>query len=465
MHRTLQATLAFLATLAASGAFALDPQREITVWTIESGLPHNTIDAMVQTGDGYLWLGTEEGLVRFDGARFVVSNRQNTPALRSAFISSLFEARDGTLWIGTHGGGIARLREGRIEAFQPGLLGFDRVRELYETADGALFAATAGGGLLRIEGEEVTRFTAKQGVPERVWALENDGAGGLWVATHGGGVIRWRGSRAQERITLANGLPSEFARALLRDPDGTLWIGTDGGVAAWRNGSIVRVLTTDYGLPSNSVRALLRDDEGALWIGTDRGLARWRGFRAETLGVEEGFPSIVVRTLLEDREGSLWAGASGGLVRLSAASGRRKIVPPQAHIEEVLIDGTRAAITKRGVRVPPGTPRLDLQYTAADLRHAKTLTFRYLLEGHDRAWVDAGTNRVARYTNLAPGQYTFRVTATNAEGVRSRNEARLVINVAPRWFETWWVGLVALALLGAAIPAGLRFLRKRLRLL
>jgi hypothetical protein len=141
----------------------------------------------------------------------------------------------------------------------------------------------------------------------------------------------------------------------------------------------------------------------------------------------------------------------------------RHSISSPVHIEEVLIEGARAEITGDGVRVPPGSRRLDVRYTAIGLRPAARMTFRYRLEGHDRDWVDAGTNRTAQYTNLAPGKYTFRVTATNEAGVRSNKEARIVINVAPRWFETWWPGLLALALIGIAVFGVVQFRRRRAR--
>lgn len=758
-----------LVLLLAAPAFALDPSRALTqarlsVWTSEAGLPQNTIDAIVQTRDGYLWLGTEEGFARFDGVRFVVSDRQTAPALRSAFISSLFEAADGTLWIGTYGGGLARLRNGKIEAFHAEVLGADRIREVHPTKDGTLFVATAGGGMLRIDGEKVTRFTTRDGLPsDRLWAFEDDGAGGMWIATHGGGLVRWRDSKVQQRLTTRDGLPSDFVRALLREADGTLWIGTDGGgVAAWRNGAIVRTITTRDGLPNDFVRTLLRDRDGSLWIGTDGGLARVRGARVDAIGVAEGLPGAGIRSIVEDREGNLWVGTTGGLVRLrdtrvlsltrkeglpvdtiraihedragrvwlgtegaglcqvlpgparcftkrdglphdtvyalaesrdgslwvgtdgggvvrfgdgkfgkrvpglpnervralvetangdlwistaaglalvrgervtqiaafadrqlrpllalpdgsllvgtdgaglwrvgadganaalvanagrglendrvfslaldtngsgvwigtsggglarldlaggsvrsltrraglyddvvfqvvdagaelwltsnrglyrvakervlAALSGKpadlsgtvygtpdgmpsaegvggfpaamrarsghvwvatargaavvdpsarvRNSVPPPVHIEEVLIDGVRAA--NGPLRVGPGAQRLDLRYTAVSLRAPERVTFRYRLEGYDRDWVDAGTNRVAHYTKLAPGDYTFRVTATNEDGVRSASDARLAVTVDPRWFETWWARLLGIALLVLAIRAALR---------
>lgn len=723
----------------------------------------------MQTRDGYLWMGTEEGLARFDGMRFVVRDRQNAPALRSAFISSLFEAPDGTLWIGTYGGGLARLRNGRIEAFRPDVLGADRIREMHATADGAIFVATAGGGLLRIDGETVTRFTTRNGLPtDRIWAVEDDGAGGLWIGTHGGGVVRWRGTNVQQRITSRDGLPNDLARAILRDRDGTLWIGTDGGgLVQWRDGKIVRIITTRDGLASNLIRALQRGRDGTLWIGTDGGLSRWRGVRADAFGIAEGLPNAVIRTVFEDRENNLWIGTTAGLVRLrdtrflpftrkeglivdavrpiledrsgrvwagteggglctilpapvqchtkadglpmdsvyalaesrdgslwvgtdgggvvrfgdgrfgepllpshrvralverangglwvsttiglmlvsdgratavrelenrqirplfllpdgtllvgtdgaglwrvsadgararlvaalgrglesdrvfslaldshggavwigtsggglsrldlangsvrsltrsdglhddvvfqivddgndlwmtsnrglyrversrvlAAMSGakadlsgsvygtsdgmpssecnagfpsaigtrdgrfwvatargiavvdpkvdRRNTVPPPVHIEEVLIDGNRAP--EGPLRVPPATKRLEVRFTAASLGAPERVRFRYMLDGYDREWVDAGTSRVAHYTKLAPGSYTFRVRATNEDGVESSSDAQLGVAVEPQWFETWWARLLALALIASAVWAAVRLRLAALR--
>ena len=197
--------------------------------------------------------------MRFDGVRFVVSDRQNAPALRSSFVSSLFEAPDGTLWIGTYGGGLARLRNGRIEAFHPELLGSDRIREMHrdratERSSSPRRAADCCASTAR-RSRASRRATVCRAIGSG--RSTDDGEGGLWVATHGGGVVRWRDRRVQQRITTREGLPNDFARALLRDPDGTLWIGTDGGgLAAWRDGSIVRIVTTRDGLPSDFIRTL-----------------------------------------------------------------------------------------------------------------------------------------------------------------------------------------------------------------
>ena len=138
-----------------------------------------------------------------------------------------------------------------------------------------------------------------------------------------------------------------------------------------------------------------------------------------------------------------------GVAVIDPRANIRNDVPPPVRVEEVLIDGVRAG--EGPLRVPAGAQRLELRYTAPSLRAPELVTFRYLLEGYDRDWVAAGTNRVATYTKLAPGSYTFRVTARNEDGVPSIGEAALALVVEPRWFETWWARLLALGLLAAAL--------------
>jgi diguanylate cyclase (GGDEF)-like protein len=129
-------------------------------------------------------------------------------------------------------------------------------------------------------------------------------------------------------------------------------------------------------------------------------------------------------------------------------------MPPPVHVEEVLIDGDPAP--NGPLRIPPGTQRLELRYTALGLRAPERVTFRYRLDGYDRDWVEARGNRVANYTRLAPGTYTFRVMASNEDGVRSTGEARLGVTVDPRWFEMWWARLLGIALIATAVWGAMR---------
>ena len=305
--------------LAASAApvVALDPRLAPTqyghrVWTTEQGLPQNSARAIVQTRDGHLWLGTQEGLVRFDGVRFTVFDEKNTPAFKDQYVQSLHEDRAGALWIGTRGG-LVRYRD---DAFTP----FDAssglpnsvVRSLYEDQGGRLWVGT-DAGVVRLEGD---RFVVPPGLdtqPFVVMAIaEADGA--LWLGTDGNGLLRV--ADAVDKYTVKEGLSSDQVRALYTGRDGTLWIGTRAGLDRWKGGQL-----THQAPPAgvwDAVGAIEEDGNGNLWVGTrGQGLARLTNGMWRTFGPKDGLTGDVVLALFEDREGSLWIGTeSAGLNRL-----------------------------------------------------------------------------------------------------------------------------------------------------
>ena len=302
--------------LSAAAALALDPAIPLSqyghdVWTSDSGLPQNSITAILQTRDGYLWLGTQEGLVRFDGVRFTIFDTRNTPALSDDWVQSLAQTRDGTLWIGTMSG-LLRMREGVFETF-PGA-GLDReiIGALYEDRNGVLWAGS-GLGATRIVGDRATTFGDCRGVPGRINTFGEDGRGDLWVGGpwgaarfDGAGFAAWR---------VADGFPGA-ALAILPDPNGGMWVGTGRGLARV-DGNAVTLFDEGSGLTNALVRVLLRDRDDTLWLGTEGGVYRFRDGRFSRHGASDGLSSDRIMSLHEDREGSLWVGTmDGGLDRI-----------------------------------------------------------------------------------------------------------------------------------------------------
>jgi signal transduction histidine kinase/ligand-binding sensor domain-containing protein/CheY-like chemotaxis protein len=317
-HRFVVLATTFL--LVAPGVYAkLDPARAIAeyghdVWQTENGLPQNSVLAIVQTRDGYLWLGTEEGLVRFDGVRFTVFDKRNTPAMRSNTISALVEDRSGSLWIGTNGGGLIRLKGGHFTTFttQDGLAS-NAVLSLYEDRQGNLWAGTDGGGLNRLQGGKFATYTVKNGLADNaVFSICDDEDGSMWFGTHAG-VSRLRNGQFTNFAT-QDGLPNLYVRAVHSDRQGNLWIGTNGGGLSERlkDGRIVSYTVKD-GLSSNAVWCIQEDSEGSLWIGAgDGGLDRYRSGRFTAYTSKQGLSSNEVFCIYQDREGSLWIGTMGG---------------------------------------------------------------------------------------------------------------------------------------------------------
>jgi signal transduction histidine kinase/ligand-binding sensor domain-containing protein/ActR/RegA family two-component response regulator len=294
---------------------ALDPQKQIgqymrTVWETSSGLPQNSVQAVLQTRDGYVWLGTEEGLVRFDGKRFDVFNRANTPELPGKDVKALFEAPDGGLWIGMVGG-LAHLKDGKFTAYSLGHgLSHDQISEVAGDRAGNVWLGTFGGGLLRFKNGVSTAFTTGNGLPDNfVWAVRQTRDGSIWIGTNGG-LTRMTGDR-MVTYTTRDGLPDNHVNALWEDGAGSLWIATNKGLVKSQDGTFDTYTTRD-GLPSDVVSALYEDSAGSLWIGTNSGVSRRSGGRFDRFGVKEGLNHDYVGALAGDREGNLWVGTHGG---------------------------------------------------------------------------------------------------------------------------------------------------------
>ena len=313
-----------LLALPGTGTAALDPQKALTqyrhdVWASDHGLPQNSIQDILQDRTGYLWLATQEGLVRFDGVSFTVFDRRNTPELRFNHILELLEGSDGGLWVGTYGAGVLRLRDGLFSAYslEDGL-SQEIVPSPAETPNGSVWAGTNGGGLNRILEASIRVYGEEEGLASSfVGSLLADSKGELWVGTLGDGLFRLDGDRIEEAYA-AEGLDDADIRCLHETPAGEIWVGTTSGLYVIREGRLDHLSTAD-GLPHDIVYALYTDRHGNLWIGTNGGgLARFQHGRFETLRKADGLTSNFVLSLAEDREGSLWIGtAGGGLNRLS----------------------------------------------------------------------------------------------------------------------------------------------------
>jgi ligand-binding sensor domain-containing protein/signal transduction histidine kinase len=310
------ALLCSLLSCCALPAFALDPRRPVNkyahdVWQDKDGLPQNSVLAIAQTKDGYLWLGTEVGLVRFDGVRFVTFDKKNTPEIRHNHVTALCAGRGGELWVGTRGG-LVRHLGGKFTAYGVGEgLAGESVRSLYEDAEGQVWVGT-GGGLSRFRDGRFVNYTRREGLSgNNVRAILRDREGRLWVATSEGvTVIR---DDKFSVYTAADGLSGGVVRAITEDAEGGVWIGTEGGgLSVFRGGKFRRYTTAD-GLSSDLVRSLRADRDGQLWVGTDAaGLSVLRGGKFFTLTTADGLSGNVVRAIYEDAEGSVWVGTEGG---------------------------------------------------------------------------------------------------------------------------------------------------------
>jgi ligand-binding sensor domain-containing protein/signal transduction histidine kinase len=318
--RSIRMLLPLLLLACGVSAYGLAPGGDLgqlsrRAWQTETGLPQNTVHAVAQTTDGYIWVATEEGLARFDGAGFRVFDKQNTPELRSNDVRALLATRGGELWACT-GAGPARFREGAWSVYttEQGLAN-DDVLSAFESRDGSIWFATSSGLSRFLEGA-FTNFTSREGpAGDSVQTVFEDGDGVLWVGTTEG-LSRFDGGRF-ESFGAGEGVAAGGVSALAQDSSGRLWMGTPEGLVSYEGGRF-RVYTTRDGLPNDRIISLCADREGSLWVGTAAGLTRFReGAFSSFSSADDALARGVVLSVFEDAEGSLWVGTeSGGLHQL-----------------------------------------------------------------------------------------------------------------------------------------------------
>ena len=307
--KVLALLLALQCTVFAADLGSATVDYSLESWDERQGLPSGRIWAITQDSSGYLWLGTENGLVRFDGVRFT----RWTDIGEEAVVFALASTRDGSLWIGLAESGVVRIVDGRIERYgRSSGIGDGPVQFLFEDRQGVLWAGDRAG-VHRFARAGWERLNIESGlIGGAALDAHEDRAGSLWISTASGiyrkdpGASRFRHIRAER--------PLDFSE----DPSGILWI-TD----PRRGFSIIDSQGPTDPVPAGSGAAIVHDRHGTMWVGT-QGQGLWRihqsastGTTALQIAVAEGLSSNVVRSVFEDRDGNVWVGTESALHRFT----------------------------------------------------------------------------------------------------------------------------------------------------
>jgi len=439
--------------------------------------PH--VSAILEDHRGNLWIGTDPGgLNRMDRRTGVFSyfrSRLDDPTtIRSDAVNALYEDSRNTIWLGGWDGGLGRIdpAAGRVTRFEhdpenPSTIGSNHVWSILELQDGEMLIGTWHGADFfdRTTGR-FTRVEARY--PEAgtvgTYATAEDTQGNIWLARSNGALYI---DRTTGRVTRYQNDPEDpqslgegLVQTLLIDSAGNVWLGTAHGLSCLPSrDSRMRRYTVADGLPHDSIMSVLEDTAGNLWLGTSRGLVEFEG--AVHLPEEPSFVTFDTYDGLQGYEfvrnacfrspsGEMFFGGNRGLNSFFPDRIQRNTTPPP-----VVLTGLR--VLNRTVR--PGAPGSPLEKQLADtevlvLSHEDSVVtiefaalnyllpgknrYAYKLEGFDSNWSQVGTQRSATYTNLSPGTYTFRVRASNNDGVWNDDGASLRIRVTPPLWATWW---------------------------
>ncbi len=317
-HRPALTSMLLLASCFAPGpASALDPNRALSQypidwWGTDNGLPQRSVHSILQTRDGYLWVGTQEGLVRLDGATADLYNHDNVDAFDTNHVEALCEDLNGDLWIGTVGYGIMRKQGRRFERFVPGGDG-DQIRDVVTLAaspTGVLWIGCMGQGLWKRSPDGKLERVLGDKLPSgRINSLSVAPSGILWIGTDSG--LSTLGPAGLHNFGTPDSNPSTHVTVVVDDGSGGAWVGSNRGLFRFRDGQFAPASGCEH-FREDIVQALLLDSNNDLWVGTNGGLHRLRALTCDHLAKEDGLPSENVVSLLEDREGSLWIGSDGG---------------------------------------------------------------------------------------------------------------------------------------------------------
>jgi signal transduction histidine kinase len=355
-------------------------------------------------------------------------------------ITGILEDSAHQLWLATKGGGLVRYADGRISVFSKanGLL-TNSLFAITEGVKGTIWIGTSDG-LNSIQDGQIQSYTAKNG-PSNAWivTLYFDSRNILWIGTLERGLFRLENGRFTQ-YTTRQGLPDDTIGNILEDSDTNLWIGSNKGISRFS-----------------------RHDLDAVATGTSQTV------QPIVFGKADGMKTIDLNTGTQPngwraRDGRLWFPTTKGVVVVDPAHLSFNDQPPSPRVEEMVADEAHVNLGS-SVRLAPETRRLEIRYTAPNLSSPERTQFRYRLDGFDEQWVAGGTQRVANYTNLSPGHYTFHVSARVEAGNWNAQEATLGFDLSPKYYQTWWFrvlcGLAGISVLWAAYRLRVNWLHAR----
>ncbi|MBA4148517.1 MAG: hypothetical protein H0X66_10425 [Verrucomicrobia bacterium] len=445
--------------------------------------------ALNEDHEGNLWVGNNLGLNRLKIQKIKTLTKND--GLPHNLITSVLEDRDHNLWIATYGGGLSRLASGRITVFTTDHgLPNNHLLGLWQTKDGAIWVGSDQKGVTRIKDGVFTTYTdgnTKERPSENtVRAIFEDSEGTLWLGRNSGMVRLHNGQIIDSPL-----YPDGNIKKIIEARDGTLWIASTQGLTSLRKNQSV-LYTRKNGLPSDLINTVFEDSEGYLWVATESG-----GIHRKTnQGFSPSPPSLTERILhiTEDQSGNLWLSTRNGIFTLSkkqlnsfvsgeqasvevVSYGRRdgmkraqcngianpagwnthdgriwfptmyglvvfdpktifnNDAPPPLLMQDISVDGKPFPVQSE-FHLPPGEGQIEFHYAALSFQAMERVYYQYILEGFETNWVDAGSRRIARYTNLRPGQYRFRVKASNNDGVWNEAALTTTFSLAPHFYQT-----------------------------
>jgi signal transduction histidine kinase/ligand-binding sensor domain-containing protein len=471
----------------------------VTTYSELQGLSSARIVSVLAAKDGSVWVRTLDGLNRWKDRQATVYRERNHVFFPVAARQGPGRTLSESEFPEQGAGSIYQDPRGRLWVTTPGAVGYfendqfvdvpaipgGRVHSIVSDRAGSLWLAHEESGLIGWEDGKAVQQTpwsvfGDNGFADALATDPNDG--GLWIGFFRGGLLYFKDGRILKSYTSANGLGEGRVNSLRIEDDGTLWIATEGGLTRLRGGRLA-TLTTRDGLPCNRVHWSIEDDLHAVWLYTACGLLRIRRSELDAsvsaIEKDKSAPVQIHPTVFDSADGlrsranaggfsphvsksadgKLWFFPQDGLSSVDTARMAFDDFPLPVHIEQLRadrLDHMFLSDPKTRFMLPPLVRDLEIEYTAIHTTAPEKVRFRYMLQGRDHEWTDAGSRRQVFYNDLPPGNYRFRVSAS-ASGVWKESGALLDFRITPAYHQTHWFQATCLTAFVTALAMLYRF--------
>ncbi len=464
----------------------LDRFRDFVVatYSVNQGLSSPRIQSVIADRERGIWLATRGSVNRWNNAQVEILNVASQQPTGGFKPNSLLQDQSGRVWVSTP------FEFGYLDGnrFIPIITVPGAITAMAQDTTKTLWIANEHAGMFQVSGEKVVQQIPWSGFGhnDHVSTMAPDPKGGVWLGFFLGGVAYYSDGQVRASYSTAEGLTAGRVGDLQFDRDGTLWIATEGGLSRLKNGRIA-TLTGANGLPCDAVHWVREDDARSFWLYTPCGLMRLARSELDawTTAVEQDInakPKVAVtvfdisdgvRTIAtgnhftpqvaRSTDGKLWFATGDGVSVVDPNHLPINQLPPPVQIEQFVADRKTFEAIADGsgsLRLPPLLRDLQIDYTALSLVDPAKILFRYKLEGRDSEWQDAGNRRQVFYNDLSPGNYRFRVMASNNSGVWNETGAYVDFTIAPAYYQTAWfrvlIVVLFLLVLGALYELRLR---------